>query len=269
MYLKRHRRLVAGAVIVVAALTAAACSSSTKSSSNVGKPVQGGTALIGLTAGVTYNWIFPFYAITNASVYNGQQFQWLMYRPLYVFGNDTATSVAINYPLSPANAPVYSNGGKTVTVTMKGWKWSNGEPVDAKSVMFFLNMAEAERANWYAYSKGLLPDNIVSYKATSPNTLVIQLNRPYSTLWFTYNQLAELTPMPLAWDVTKLGAKPGSGGCTVDSAADHWAKCKAVYTFLTAQSKQSASYATSALWKVVDGPWKLSSFSTDGHVKMV
>src|SRR5215467_10054576 len=202
MYLKRHRRLVAGAVIVVAALTAAACSSSTKSSSNVGKPVQGGTALIGLAAGVTYNWIFPFYAITNSSVYNGQQFQWLMYRPLYMFGNNTDTSVLINYPLSPANQPVYSNGGKTVTITMKGWKWSNGEPVDAKSVLFYLNMAKAEKVNWYAYSKGLLPDNVVSYSAMNANTLVIHLDRAYSSLWYTYNQLAELTPMPLSWDVT-------------------------------------------------------------------
>src|SRR5215467_9704615 len=269
MYLKRHRRLVAGAVIVVAALTAAACSSSTKSSSNVGKPVQGGTALIGLTAGVTYNWIFPFYAITNASVYNGQQFQWLMYRPLYMFGNNTNASTSINYPLSTANPPVYSNGGKTVAVTMKGWKWSDGSAVDAKSLLFYMNMVMAEKANWYAYSKGLLPDNVTSYKATGPNTVTFQLNHAYSSLWFTYNQLAELTPMPLAWDVTKLGAKPGSGGCATDSAADGWAKCKAVYTFLTAQSKQAGTYATSPLWKVVNGPFKLSAFSTDGHVTMV
>ena len=269
---RQRRHLALAAVAVAAALVAAACSSSGAppgSSSSGGKPVKGGTASVALPAGVTYNWIFPFYAITNASVYNGQQFQWLMFRPLYMFGNNTNTSVLINYPLSPANAPTYSNGGKTVTVTMKGWKWSNGEAVDAKSVMFYLNMVESEKANWYAYSKGLLPDNIVSYKATNPNTLVIQLKQPYSSLWFTYNQLAELTPMPLAWDVTKLGAKAGSGGCTTDSAADNWAKCKAVYTFLTAQSKQAGSYASSPLWKVVNGPWKLSSFSTDGHVTMV
>jgi peptide/nickel transport system substrate-binding protein len=153
---------------------------------------------------------------------------------------------------------------------MKGWKWSDGSAVDAKSLLFYMNMTVAEKLNWYAYSKGLLPDNVTSYKATGPNTVTFQLDRPYSSLWFTYNQLAELTPMPLAWDVTKLGATPGSGGCTTDSAAaDGWAKCKAVYTFLTAQSKQAASYATSPLWKVVDGPFKLSAFSTDGHVTMV
>jgi peptide/nickel transport system substrate-binding protein len=132
-----------------------------------------------------------------------------------------------------------------------------------------MNMTEAEKANWYAYSKGLLPDNVVSYKATGPNEVTIQLNKAYSSIWFTYNQLAELNPMPMAWDVTSLTGKAGSGGCTTDTAADGWAKCKAVYTFLTAQSKQAATYATSPLWSVVNGPWKLSSFSTTGNVTMV
>ena len=41
--------------------------------------------------------------------------------------------MAINYGLSPANAPTYSNGGKTVVVNMKGWKWSDGATVNAKT----------------------------------------------------------------------------------------------------------------------------------------
>jgi peptide/nickel transport system substrate-binding protein len=272
MFRRRRRMGVAGVVAVAAAAAlVAGCASTTSpsSSSSGGKPLKGGTATVSLAAGVTLNWIFPFYSITNASVYNDNQFQWLMYRPLYMFGNNTNTSVTINYPLSPADAPVYSNGGRTVTINMKGWKWSNGETVDAADVVFFLNMTEAEKSIWYAYSAGLLPDNVVSYKATGPDQLTMQLNQAYSSLWYTYNQLAELNPMPMAWDVTSLGAAPGSGGCTTDSAADGWAKCKAVYTFLTAQSQQASSYATSPLWSVVDGPWKLSSFNTNGNVTIV
>jgi peptide/nickel transport system substrate-binding protein len=270
MYLGRHRRRMAGvAALAAAAALAVGCSSSGAPPSSGGTAVKGGTARVALPPGVTYNWIFPFYSITNASVYDSEQFQWLMYRPLYMFGNNTNDNVAINYPLSPANEPTYSNGGKTVVVNMKGWKWSDGSAVDAKSVIFFMNMVEAEKANWYATSPGLLPDNVVSYKATGPNQITFQLNKAYSSIWFTYNQLAELTPMPEAWDVTSLSAKPGSGGCATDSAADGWAKCKAVYTFLTAQSKQAATYATSKLWSVVNGPWKLSSFSSSGNVTMV
>ncbi|MGH3405019.1 MAG: ABC transporter substrate-binding protein [Streptosporangiaceae bacterium] len=263
----RKRHLAELAVVGVIALIVAGCSSSSSPpSSSSGTPVKGGTATVALLPGITYNWIFPFYSITNASVFNDQQFQWLFYRPLYMFGNNTNTSVTVNYPLSPADQPVYSNGGKTVVVNMKGWKWSDGEIVNAQSLIFFLNMAEAEKTTWYAYSKGLLPDNIVSYKATGPDQVTFQLNNAYSSLWYTYNQLAELNPMPMAWDVTSLGAKAGSGGCSTDSAADGWAKCKAVYTFLTAQSKIASTYATSPLWSVVDGPWKLSSFSTAGQV---
>jgi peptide/nickel transport system substrate-binding protein len=270
---RRKLRLTAVAAVGVVSLVAAACSSSGGSSGGgsaaSGTPVNGGTATVALPAGVTNNWIFPFYAITNSSVYNSNQFQWMFYRPLYMFGNNTNTNVTIDYPLSPANPPSYTNGGKTVVINMKGWKWSDGETVNAQSLIFFLNMAKAEKSNWYAYSKGLLPDNVASYKATGPNQLTMQLSSPYSSIWYTYNQLSEINPMPLAWDVTSLGAKAGSGGCTTDSAADGWAKCKAVYTFLTAQSKISATYATSPLWSVVDGPWKLSSFNTNGNVTIV
>jgi len=270
---RRKLRLAAVAAASVVALIAAGCSSSGGSggsgSASSGVPVKGGTATVALPAGVTNDWIFPFYAITNSSVYNSNQFQWMFYRPLYMFGNNTNTNVTINYPLSPANAPVYSNGGKTVVINLKGWKWSDGETVGAQSVIFFLNMAKAEKSNWYAYVPGLLPDNVVSYKATGPDQVTIQLNSAYSSLWYTYNQLSEINPMPLAWDVTSLGAKPGSGGCGTDTAADGWAKCKAVYSFLTAQSKISSTYATSPLWAVVDGPWKLSSFNSNGNVTVV
>jgi peptide/nickel transport system substrate-binding protein len=266
----RKKRLAAIAGVSVVALIAAGCGSSGSGNpSSSGARVKGGTATVALPPNTTNNWIFPFYAITNASVYNDNQFQWMFYRPLYMFGNNTNTSVTVNYPLSPADAPVYTNGRKTVVVNMKGWRWSDGETVDAKDVVFFLNMAEAEKANWYAYSAGLLPDNVVSYKATGANQVTIQLNEAYSSIWYTYNQLSELNPMPMAWDVTSLGAKPGSGGCTTDSAADKWARCKAVYAFLTAQSKIASTYASSPLWSVVDGPWKLSSFNTDGNVTIV
>jgi peptide/nickel transport system substrate-binding protein len=268
---RRKLRLAAVGAVAAVAMVAAGCSSSgggSSSSSSGGTPVSGGTATVALPAGVTYNYIFPFYPVTHASVYN-LQFQYLLFRPLYIFGNNTSSSVAINYPLSPANPPVYSNGGKTVVVNMKGWKWSNGESVNAKDLIFFLNMAEAEKANWYGYAPGLLPDNLVSYKATGINQVTLQLNRAWSTIWFTYNQLGELKPMPMAWDVTSLGAKAGSGGCTTDSKADNWAKCKAVFTFLSAQANKAQTYASNPLWSVVDGPWKLTSFSTTGNVTIV
>src|SRR5580658_9385467 len=100
----------------------------------------------------------------------------------------------------------------------------------------------SEPSDYAGYVPGLLPDNLVSFKATGPLQVTLRLNKPYSTLWFTYNQLAEITPMPAAWDVTSMGAKQGSGGCATDTAADKYARCKAVYAFLAAQAKNTATY---------------------------
>jgi peptide/nickel transport system substrate-binding protein len=274
--LRRPRLARAAATGAAAALIAgiAACSSAgappgSSASSSGGAKSAGGAATVALPPNVTLNYIFPFVPIADASEYDTLGFQELMYRPLYYFGNN-GDSVAANYPLSTANAPVYSGGGKTVTITMKGWKWSNGETVDAQDVVFWLNLLEAEKSNFYGYTPGLLPDNVTSYKATGPNTVVMNLKSAVSSIWFTYNQLAEITPFPAAWDVTATGAKAGSGGCATDSAADKWAKCKAVYTFLNKQAQASGSYVSSPVWSVVDGPWKLATYSSGaGSVSFV
>jgi peptide/nickel transport system substrate-binding protein len=267
---RRTRRarvaLAAAATLLVAAV--AACSGSTgtaapspsASPSATGAPVPGGTARVALPVGVTPDWIWPYTPSAHDAGYNTQGFQRLLYRPLYMFGDD-GTGVTVNYPLSPASAPVYSEGGKTVTITMKGWKWSDGEPVDASDVIFWLNMMKAEPAGYYGYVPGQLPDNLASYAASGPDTVVLRLKSAVSVIWFTYDQLSQITPMPAAWDVTAAGAGPGSGGCAADTAADHWAKCAAVFDFLTAQAGDARSYAASPLWGVVDGPWKLSGFT--------
>ena len=131
--------IVAAAVIVLAVT---ACSSSASSSSPSSSPsssaggadeLSGGTASYSMTGGQP-NWIWPFTPAQDYSVTNTQVFQWLMYRPLYMFG-DEGDSTSVNYALSPAEAPVYSDGGRTVMITLKGWKWSDGEQVDARDVV--------------------------------------------------------------------------------------------------------------------------------------
>jgi len=260
---------IAGAVMAAsyAALPAVPARATPAVSPAVTK-VAGGTATVALPAGVAPSYIWPFVAASNANEYNIEGFQMLMYRPLYMFG-DNGSSVAVNYSLSTARPPVYSAGGKTVTISMKGWKWSDGESVDAKDIAFWLNMMKAERLNYYGYTPGLLPDNLASYAVTGPDTIVLHLKSAVSSLWFTYNQLAEITPMPLAWDVTRAGAAPGSGGCTTDGVKDQWAKCDAVYRFLSGQAQNVNTYATSRVWAVVDGPWRLRSFSDFGAVAFV
>ncbi|WP_198668887.1 ABC transporter substrate-binding protein [Homoserinimonas sp. OAct 916] len=206
------------------------------------------------------NWIWPFSPIANFSLTNSSELQLPMYRPLYWFGDEQG-SPAVNDQLSIGNAPTFSNNGKTVTVTLKPYVWNNGEQVTSQDVVFWFNMEKAEKANWAGYVPGQFPDNVTSITTPNATTVVFNTDKAYSEQWFEYNQLAQITPMPMAWDMTSATQK---GTCATDEAA-----CAAVFKYLTAQSKDLPSYATSPVWSVVDGPWQLKSFSSDGHVTMV
>src|SRR5436190_370380 len=76
--------------------------------------------------------------------------------------------------LSLADLPKYSNGNKTVTITMKpNYVWSDGKPVTSQDVRFFLEMVKAgikeSPANWFAYTPKIgIPDEIASMSTPSP-----------------------------------------------------------------------------------------------------
>jgi len=94
----------------------------------------------------------------------------------------------------------------------------------------------------------------------SPTELQFTTNKAYSHTWFTYNDLSQITPMPAAWDKTNSG--PSNCATVVKD-------CAAVYNYLNTQAKNLPGYASSPLWSIVDGPWKLSAFNADGHVTFV
>ena len=267
----RHRRrprviLAAACGAAAIALTAAACGSgggggNGASAPTGGTPISGGTATFALPPSTTPNYIFPFTSSTFFSVTNAETFQYLMYRPLYWFGN--GASPTLNTSLSLANPPVYK--GNNVTITMKGWKWSNGETVDAQDVVFWIHMLQAVGStSWGAFVPGGFPTNVSNVKASSPTTLTMTMNKQYNPTWFTYNELSQITPMPMAWDITAANGKPGSGGCTAAASS-----CSKVYNFLDSQSKALSTWASSKIWSVVDGPWQLQSFNSDGNSTFV
>jgi peptide/nickel transport system substrate-binding protein len=224
------------------------------------------------------DYIFPFMSLAFFSVANINQFQELMYRPLYWFGNGSTPN--LNPSLSLADNPVYTDNGTTVTVTLKPYKWSNGETVTAQDVMFWMNMLHAEKANWAGYAPGTIPDDIKSITENSPTELTFTLTSSVNSYWFTYNELSQLTPMPLAWDITAAGAAPGSGGCSAAPYGTADTACAAVYTFLSKQAgydpanpkganNSLSTYATNPIWQVVNGPFRLTHFDATGNVTMV
>jgi peptide/nickel transport system substrate-binding protein len=252
-------RIFGGLAVAAASVTAlAACSSTSSSAPTTGTPVSGGTATWAELPTGTPNYIFPFTSSAFISVTNQNEFQWLMYRPLYWFGNGNSPS--LNNSLSLAGYPTFSNGGKTVTITMKNYAWSNGQPVTAQNVAFWINMEQAVGATDYGAYTGFPNAQVTSMKVASPTTLVLTLNKAYNTTWFVYNNLSQITPMPEAWDRTA----SGPSHCST-SVSD----CAAVYKYLDAQAKNLSGYVSSPLWSIVDGPWKLSAFNADGHVTMV
>jgi peptide/nickel transport system substrate-binding protein len=251
---------LAGAGALSVALLAA-CSnnnSSTGAASTGGTPENGGTATFAELPGAPPNYIFPFTSSSYISVSNTNLFQYLMYRPLYWFGN--GTSPTVNTTLSVANTPVWSNNGLTATITLKHYMWSNGQPVTAQNVMFWLNMEQAIGVDDYGAYTGFPDTEVTSMKAVNSTTLTMTLKKAYSQSWFLYNDLSQITAMPEAWDVTASGPSHCS---TVP------ADCEAVYKYLNSQSTDMSSWASSPLWSIVDGPFKLASFNTDGFAKLV
>jgi len=261
-----------GAFVGTAAAAAtllAACGSSSSSSAtktNAGAAVKGGVVYYAEQAGANPNYIFPLTPSADFSIADVNQFQILMYRPLYFYGNHGKAE--INYKLSLANPPVYSNGDKTVTITLKHYMWSDGEPVSARDVIFWMNLLKANEADWGGYVPGDFPDNVVSYSAPNSSTVVFQLNRAYNPTWFTYNELSQITPLPIAWDRTSL-SQPAPSPSARNLPDTTPAGARAVYNFLAGQSQDLSTYATSPIWSVVDGPWKLASFTTDGKAVFV
>ena len=288
--MRRTKGLLSIAAVAIAAgMVLAACSSS-PSSSGSGKGTSvptGGTKMAGGTAvwaelpGSAPNFIFPFDPPGLFSVPNINQFQYLMYRPLYWFGKGTTPN--LNLALSVGQNPVYSNNSETITIKLNNYKWSNGEPVAAQDVVFWMNMMHANKANFGAYVPGInaIPDDVTNVVATAPDTVTFTLSGPVNTNWYTYNNLSQVTPLPEAWDITGAGGAPGSGGCYIGAygGAATDAACVKVFDYLATQAGYNPSnpkaannsfstYATNPVWQIVDGPWHLTSFDATGDVTM-
>jgi len=211
-------------------------------------------------------YIFPLISSVNSSAANINQFEFFMYRPLYWFGNDNQPTV--DYNESIGQAPTFSDGGKTVTVKLNHYVWSDGETVSSRDVVLWMNLMEANKTEFYGYVPGYFPDNVVKVSAPNATTVVFDFNKAYNQKWLVYNELSLVTPLPMAWDRTSLSApvpSPTAAGLPDTTPAG----AKEVYTFLNTQSLKQSTWASSPLWSVVDGPWKLSAFSNTGQATFV
>jgi peptide/nickel transport system substrate-binding protein len=262
--------LISGLVALMLSAADGATTHSVKAASS------GGVVTWAEPPSLTPNYIFPLGSAEYSSVININQLQYLMYRPLYMFGGtDNSTSAAVNYSVSVGEAPVFNSTDTSATVTLKPYKWSNGTTVTGQDLVFFANMLEAVKTNWYDYVPGLFPDNMKDITA-SGQKVTFTFNREYNPNWMLYNEFAQLSPMPLSWDIKAAGGAPSSGGCSTGAfgAAATDTACTAVWKFLTAQAAKLTTYSTNPLWATVDGPFTIAaklggSFSSSGAVTLV
>jgi len=278
-----RRKAIGGIAIAVASITALAACSSSSSSSSSGKTASGattapgaigsvpaaaassgkaGTITWGIPPGFTPTWIFPVVTGAQNSVGNNFSFIWEMWRPLYWTVNGVVPEV--DSSMSIANPAVYSNGDKTVTISLKSsYKWSNGQPITANDLLFYIDLLKAavkeSPADWEGYVPGHFPDNLASTSEPNASTLVLNLTTSVNPTWFTDNMLGQgpLIPLP-----STVWAKDSATGTVVAASAWTPATMTKIYNYLITQAKSLSTYATNPLWQTVDGPYKISAYNT-------
>jgi peptide/nickel transport system substrate-binding protein len=212
---------------------------------------SGGVITFAEQPGSPPTYIFPLYNGANSGNNNITYLQPLMWLPLYWFGHNDSPAATVNEPLSIGEPPVFSNDNKTVTVKLKHYMWSNGLPVTARDLVFWMNISLNEKNNDAAYVPGGWMDHVAGYSAPSPDTFVLRLNQSYNPTYLIYNGLATITPIPqAAWDKTSASGSVGNYDTTSAGA-------KKVYAYLNSASMSLSTWDTNPLWQVVDGPWHL------------
>ncbi len=261
--MRTTRRLAAAAVAVVLVTLVAACGGTTaKIGSGApvhGKKVQGGTVTVAEVA-ATPNFIFPLVPATNSNGYNENLTLGLW--PYLVYAGDGSKSIA-NPQENLYSSLTYSHNDSVITMVLKPWKWSDGAPITSRDFTFVYNLLKANYENWLGYTQGLFPVDVKKVLTPNAHTVVIDLTRSYNPTFYTDDVLAEIPLLPQhAWDKTSMSGKVGNYDETTAGA-------KAVYAFLQKEGGDMATFATNPLWKVVDGPWKLATFQSDGYYAWV
>ncbi|MGH3393493.1 MAG: ABC transporter substrate-binding protein [Streptosporangiaceae bacterium] len=253
-------RIVAG--IGVAGLSVGLLAACSSSGGGAGQS-NGDVAIVPEMQGSTADDIFPIVSGPQVTPYNQQDFQWLMYRPLLWYGGQPGNEFGLNQKISLADPPVYSDHDTVITIRLKKYYWSDGTPVTARDVTFFFNLLKANKDYWGLYTQGEFPDNVKIMQAVNPTTVRLTLTRPYSPEFYSTSELSALIPFPQqAWDKTSASGKVGNYDETHAGAV-------AVFKYLLGQARSLNTYASNPIWQVVDGPFRLKSFSTRGDIDLV
>jgi peptide/nickel transport system substrate-binding protein len=142
----------------------------------------------------------------------------------------------IDFSRSLATKIDVSKDDTVFTVSLKPWKWSDGQPVTSADVKYTFDMIKKLGPTFLDYGIGGIPTVVKSFKLLGPEQFQITTIHPVNPDWFELAGLSILTPMP----------------------KHVWGK----YTVNQLFRRQS----TPSMFKVVDGPFRLVSFKIGRHI---
>jgi peptide/nickel transport system substrate-binding protein len=255
----RHSLATTAAALALTAAVAACGGTTSKISGGSavkGQQVRGGTVTVAQPSGASPNDVFPLPPATNSNGYNLNltEGEW----PYLVYVGDGAKSV-VNPQESLYSSLTWSDNDSVITIVLKPWRWSDGVPITARDFTFVYNLLKANYNDWEDFDPGLFPADVTKVATPNVHTVVIYLNRSYNPAFYTDDVLDEVPLLPQhAWDKTSLAGKVGNYDETTAGA-------DAVWNFLQKQGSDMATFTTNPMWQVVDGPWKLAQFQSDGY----
>lgn len=262
VHIVRSRSGLAGpvALLLAGVLAAAGCSSHPST----------GNQNTGADRPVTYalapsqgpNWIAPIsppdkMVTANAAIHA------TMWPTLFAY-DGVSGRMALDTKASAAASYAFNAENTAVDITLGDLTWSdNGSPVTSRDVQFAYDLIKANADQWGSYSQGNFPDNVKSFTIKDDKHFTVTFDKSYNQQFILANQLTLFSPMPQhAWDKTSADGSVGDYDKTTDGA-------KSVWTFLESQAKDMATYSTNPLWKVVDGPYTVKSWTQDGAVTII
>ena len=259
----RLRRRMLGVTVGAAALAvvAAGCggsSGSSSSSASGGTKVAGGTAVLAEPPSTTPNYIFPFTSSSYFSVVNSEDFQYL-HVPAAVLVRQRRVPDAEHQPVARQRA---GYNGNNVTITLKGWKWSNGETVTAAERGVLDPHAAGGRLHRLGRVRARrVPDQrVTNVKATNPT------DDDHDDEQGLQPDLVHLQrAQPDHPDAAGLGPH----GERAEPLHHHGSPTAPRSTPTWTASPRTCQLGVLAALAIVDGPWKLTRFNSDGNSTFV
>jgi peptide/nickel transport system substrate-binding protein len=143
---------------------------------------------IGTVSGADINSVNP---LLSNSTYDAEAGE-LMYMDLIWINRFDA----IDYSRSLASAISSPDNGTTYDVTLRPWHWSDGVQVTTADVAYTFQLIKQLGTTYPGYGAGGMPEIIKSLNIISPTQFQVVLKRQVNPLWFIYNGLGQLSPLP-------------------------------------------------------------------------